>query len=99
MKPFTTAFCLMILAGPVLAETPAGKFQRCIEQGSALDATEDCIALRTTYLAQIDGCMAAPQVAAAEAIKIATSGSNHGYRARYLICTRAVKSRHGPFGH
>lgn len=99
MKIFATAFCLLILAGPVLAETPAGKFQRCIEPGSALDTSEECVALRATYRAQIDGCMTASRVASADRIKIAPSGSNHAYRARYLICTRTAKSSHGPFGH
>ena len=55
--------------------------------------------MRTSYLAQIEGCMAAIRMPAADPSIRAPSTSSHAYRARYLICARTVKARHGPFGH
>lgn len=98
MKPHFAALCLIALSGQVLAETPAGTFRTCTDQGSALDTTEECKALRASYLAVIETCMADPPVSSTAGIKLAPSGSNHAYSARYLICVRMANSLRGPFG-
>ena len=98
MKTFAFACLLGVLAGPVMAETPAGHLSRCVDQGQTDAMTADCTAIRATYFAQINACMESARVISPDLTKMSSSGGNHAFRARYLICIGEVKGKNGPFG-
>ena len=79
-------------AGPLLSETTQSKVQLCLAAqttvGAAGDAADGCTDLRAAYTARLGACMAERQLDAQRSHSANASSISHGFKARYLLCSR-----------
>lgn len=88
------AFAAVVLAlsiqtGGALAETTATGGDACPLSGDATGASDECVALRASYAAEVGGCMDAMNADAKG--KSAHMANAHSMRARQAICSAQAR--------
>jgi hypothetical protein len=91
MKTLFPLFLLVVLSGPVLAETTATPTNACPLVGPLADPSLDCAALRSAYQAKVTGCMDKLHAEADARAGQRTSINSHTNRSRFVICDKSVR--------
>ncbi len=91
MKTLFPLLFLVVLSGPVLAETTATPAGGCPLVGPLADPSPDCAALRSAYQAEVNGCMDMLHAEADARAGQRTSINSHTNRSRFLICDKSAR--------
>ncbi len=97
LTPFLPFVLLVIIAQPALADSPTGSVQGadCPLSGAFEGPDAACTALRVTFSATMQDCMAARAAEAQARAGTGHASNSHTQRARRMLCDVQVREKLG----